>query len=48
MYKLIPTRMADVTEDNDELYRVVGGTITIYGQLCTPSPLYPDVRPVCV
>ncbi|KAJ7867437.1 hypothetical protein B0H13DRAFT_2351935 [Mycena leptocephala] len=45
---LIPTKQTDVTTDKNSLHSSVGNTITIYQQLCIPSPLYPGVPLVCV
>jgi hypothetical protein len=47
MINLIPTRQSDVTDDKDQLDSSVGNTVTLYTQLCIPSPLYPGLMPVC-
>ncbi|KAJ7330829.1 hypothetical protein DFH08DRAFT_966584 [Mycena albidolilacea] len=45
---MIPTKQANVTTDKNMLDDSVGNTITLYQQICIPSPLYPTVPPVCV
>ncbi|KAJ6549984.1 hypothetical protein B0H19DRAFT_1073880 [Mycena capillaripes] len=45
---VVPTVAAGVQGDKDSLDTAVGNAISLYGQLCIPSPLYPTVLPVCV
>jgi hypothetical protein len=47
MIAMIPTKQADVTADKNMLDTSVGNTITLYQQICIPSPLYPTIPPVC-
>ncbi|KAJ7330827.1 hypothetical protein DFH08DRAFT_708551 [Mycena albidolilacea] len=45
---MIPTKQADVTTDKNMLDGSVDNTISLYQQLCVPSPLYPTIPPICV
>jgi hypothetical protein len=36
-----------ITTDKDSVDSSLGNAITLYEQLCIPSPLYPVVQPVC-
>ncbi|KAJ6452621.1 hypothetical protein C8R45DRAFT_847617 [Mycena sanguinolenta] len=47
MIDLIPTRESDVTSDKSSLDASVENTITVYAQVCIPSPFYPTVLPFC-
>ncbi|KAJ7196436.1 hypothetical protein GGX14DRAFT_575002 [Mycena pura] len=48
MIDLIPTKSSDVTDDRNQLDTSVGNTISQYEQLCIPSPLYPELLPICI
>jgi len=37
-----------ITNGKDSVDSSLGNVITLYGQLCIPSPLYPTIMPVCV
>ncbi|KAJ7642453.1 hypothetical protein DFH06DRAFT_1427924 [Mycena polygramma] len=45
---LIPTRSGSVNTSKATLGAAVSETITLYGQLCIPSPLYPVIQPICI
>ncbi|KAJ7196419.1 hypothetical protein GGX14DRAFT_403372 [Mycena pura] len=48
MIDLIPTKSSDVTDDKNQLDTSVGNTFSLYQELCIPSPLYPDLLPICI
>ncbi|KAJ7037267.1 hypothetical protein C8F04DRAFT_1093097 [Mycena alexandri] len=48
MINLIPCGAGSVTDDKNGLDTSVGNSITLYTQLCIPSPLYPTLMPICV
>lgn len=47
MIDLIPTRKDDVTADKNDLDSSVKNAYTKYELACLPSPLYPNLPPVC-
>jgi hypothetical protein len=48
MINLIPTKQGDVTADKNSLDASVVKTVTLYKQLCIPSPLYPTLPAICI
>ncbi|KAF8970482.1 hypothetical protein BDZ97DRAFT_1791674 [Flammula alnicola] len=48
MINLIPTKADDVQTGAASLNTSVGNSITLYQQICVPSPLYPTIPPVCI
>ncbi|KAJ7882369.1 hypothetical protein B0H14DRAFT_3433473 [Mycena olivaceomarginata] len=48
MIDLIPCGAGSVTNDKNGLDISVENSITLYTEVCIPSPLYPVVLPVCV
>lgn len=42
-----PSQQGAITNGKGSVDTVLGNAITLYGQLCIPSPLYPAVPPVC-
>jgi hypothetical protein len=42
-----PSQQGAITNGKDSADSSLGNAITLYGQLCIPSPLYPAVPPVC-
>jgi hypothetical protein len=42
-----PSQQSALTNGKDSVDSSVGNAITLFGQLCIPSPLYPAVPPVC-
>jgi hypothetical protein len=43
-----PTQAASLTQQMTTLDQILGSSISLYGQTCIPSPLYPTIMPVCV
>lgn len=48
MIDLIPTRKNDVLADKVALDGSVHTCLTVYRQLCVPSPFYPKTMPTCI
>jgi hypothetical protein len=46
--EVVPSQQSAVTNDKNSVDTALGDTITLYDQICVPSPLYPTVQPVCV
>jgi hypothetical protein len=43
-----PSQQGAITNDQNSVETSLGNAITIYNQLCIPSPLYPSLKPICV
>ncbi len=43
-----PSQQGAITNGKDSVDNSLGNAITLFGQICIPSPLYPTVSPVCV
>lgn len=43
-----PTQRDTITNAQNTVDASLGDAITVYEQLCIPSPLYPAIQPVCV
>ncbi|KAJ7315714.1 hypothetical protein DFH08DRAFT_820287 [Mycena albidolilacea] len=48
MIDLIPCGAGSVTNDKNGLDITVENSITLYTEVCVPSPLYPTVLPICI
>ena len=43
-----PSQASAIANVQDSVDNSLGNTITVYQQLCIPSPLYPDLPPICI
>lgn len=43
-----PSQQGPIADDQNSVDTSSGDAITIYDQLCIPSPLYPTLKPICV
>jgi hypothetical protein len=42
------SQASNITSTQNQLDTSLGDTISLYEQLCIPSPLYPSLKPICV
>jgi hypothetical protein len=43
-----PSQQRAITDDQGSVDVSLGNAITVYEQICIPSPLYPTLQPICV
>jgi Hydrophobic surface binding protein A len=48
LISVVPSQQNAVTNDRDSVGTSLDNAITVYQQLCIPSPLYPNLQPICI
>jgi hypothetical protein len=43
-----PSQANEITSSQQQLDTSLGNSISLYQQLCIPSPLYPTLKPICI